>query len=91
MSIRCSPCCLESQVTSLHLVHERGPEVVRDASTLADALFRGGAEVVYMAVDGTQLILSETQPDERVVILARSVDQVRRFTEALIRGEPSPT
>ena len=55
---------------------------------IAGALFRT-VEVLYLALDREQLIISETQPDHRVVVLARSVDQVRRYSEAILRGDAS--
>jgi hypothetical protein len=76
-------------VERLHVVRDDSPDLVEEASMIADSLFRAGADTVYLAVSGGSLIISGSHAHHRVIVVARSVEQVRRFAQALFRREVS--
>jgi hypothetical protein len=65
-----------------------GPEEIADiegAVEVARLLFDSGVDIVFLSSESGRLFLSEALPNRRVILVARTLDQVRRYATELFR------
>ena len=60
-------------------------EAVEQAVMAAELLFSSGVEMVFLSTEGGQLLLSEAIPNRRVILVARSAEEVRRYAAEFFR------